>query len=79
MARLIVSFTGPTGKGSFSAPGVKAGDRVLDVLILENGDYGPAGGFISFAPSNDELIYTVEQDLSSFTLTALLDRDLVID
>ena len=85
MARLIFTFTGPSAKGPFSVPEVKAGDIVTSILINPDGvlpfPYAEQVGvnFVPFVFVDGELIYKQNDDLSAYTYTALIDRDWIVE
>lgn len=79
MTKLVVSFTGPSGVGPFSVPGVKVGDKVEAILFTGVGDYSVVTGLFSpLVLADDEFIQLDNGNRSALSFVALLDRDVVI-
>lgn len=67
-----ITFTGRNGAGSISVPGLKAGDRTVNVTDSVNNGYG--GQFEWAVSSDDSYFQASNNDLSSTSFTAILIR-----
>jgi hypothetical protein len=78
MMRFVVTFTGLSAPGNISIPGLKVGDLVLWAVSNDGSIWvSPvqAGTFLlPFVSTPDELRQVTAQDLSSITITALVER-----
>lgn len=66
-----LTLIGHTSQGSFSVPGVKAGDRIL-VINESNGNQVTV--FEPYISTNDYLYQTIGSDLSYLTYNVVLVR-----
>lgn len=79
MARKFITFSGNNGIGNISVPGVKAGDQIL--AIANDGALNSsnlASSFFSIVITDDEIRQIATNDFSSYTFSALLQRELLI-
>ena len=78
MARLLVSFNGINAVGNVSVSGLKAGDRVLNIVSDSFATFNIITFFSSLVKTDDELRQIVGSDLTSNTFYVLLERELLI-
>ena len=74
MRYLSTTFQGSNGPGGVSAPGILAGDRVLNVVRLDVAGQGFVSSFGAFAPADATLFQTSASDLSAQSFLASVER-----
>ena len=77
MAIVFVSFAGINGTGIISVPGLRIGDRVLNVAQAPNNSQ-VLNVMAQFVTVDDEITQSSLFDLSGNTYFAILDRQVVI-